>query len=526
MVVKSATKKKLMDLGIEEEYAHKLADDKKWDDVKILTSAQIAQICGTDSGTASKIFEVMAGSSKAAQRAAARIDKTLVRRKPSARSRTRAKKSLPIQDYDSGSKLVQILRDVDVEAEMYQVLSNLAAKMNVPMTPRIVNDLVNGLISRDVKKLTPAKAKKVINSASYYLSKARVDPHEAVGITTAQSIGEPGTQMTMRTFHYAGVATVNVTQGLPRIIEIVDARKVPKTPTMRIYLEEFNAKKKPLRTNEKLVQEIAAGLETTTTVDIASIDVDITQRYISLSLNASNLRLKKMNGAEVREKLSRALRLYIQADNEDKPKNLKIIPGVIKEDDLADLANDPPTYTALLQLEEKIKKLRLKGLPDVIRANVQGPNKETGEYYISTIGSNLAKVSIFAGVDRARTYTNNVTEIYAYLGIEAARQAIINEMLDTLQGAGLDVDIRHLLMVSDVMTSEGEVRAIGRHGVSGTKHSILARSAFEVTVTHLLRAGIIGERDKLRGVTENIIVGQPVALGTGSVDLYYIPEDA
>jgi DNA-directed RNA polymerase subunit A" len=237
------------------------------------------------------------------------------------------------------------------------------------------------------------------------------------------------------------------------------------------------------------------------------------------------MRLKAMTGAEVRDKLSRALRLYIQADNEDRPKVLTIIPGISKEDDLATLASDPPTYTALLQLEEKIKKLRLKGLADVSRANVQGPSRDTGEYYISTIGSNLAKVSEFAGVDRARTYTNNIEEINQYLGVEAARQAIINEMFDTLEGAGLDVDIRHLLTVADVMSSEGTVRAIGRHGVSGTKHSILARSAFEVTVTHLLQAGVIGERDPLRGVTENIIVGQPVAVGTGNVDLYYIPEN-
>ena len=231
-----------------------------------------------------------------------------------------------------------------------------------------------------------------------------------------------------------------------------------------------------------------------------------------------------MNGAEVRDKLQRALRLFIQADSDEKPKELKIIPGVSKEDDLETLATDPPTYTDLLQLEDKIKKLQLKGIRGIERANVQAG--ENDEYYISTIGSNLAKVSEFAGIDRGRTYTNNINEIHSYLGIEAARQAIINEMSDTLEGAGLDVDVRHLLMVADVMTSEGEVRAIGRHGVSGTKHSILARSAFEVTVTHLLRAGIIGERDQLKGVTENIVVGQPIALGTGSVDLYYIPEEA
>ena len=238
-----------------------------------------------------------------------------------------------------------------------------------------------------------------------------------------------------------------------------------------------------------------------------------------------NLKLKNMNGREVMDKLSRALKLYVQADNPDRPKQLKLIPGVSKEEDLAGLAADPPTYTALLQLEDKVKKLRLKGLPGISRANVQGPDKNTGEYYIATIGSNLSKVSEFAGVDRSRTYTNNIVEIYQYLGIEAARQSIISELRDTLEGAGLDVDVRHLITVADVMTSEGEVRAIGRHGVSGTKHSILARSAFEVTVNHLLRAGIIGERDYLKGVTENVIVGQPVALGTGSVELYYAPKN-
>ena len=97
-------------------------------------------------------------------------------------------------------------------------------------------------------------------------------------------------------------------------------------------------------------------------------------------------------------------------------------------------------------------------------------------------------------------------------------------MQSTLDGARLEVDVRHLLMVADVMTSEGEVRAIGRHGVSGTKHSILARAAFEVTVNHLLKAGIIGEKDYLTGVAENMIVRSPMFLGTGSVNASHIPE--
>ncbi len=522
MVVKSATKKKLMDLGIEEEYAHKLADDRKWDDVKVLTPLQIGQICGIDSGTSQKIHHVMASSTKSARAAAARTEKTVVRRRTL--SRRRKKTLLPIQNYDVENSKKLLLRDMDIEDPLFAQLTAKSKELGLYLTPQIINTLVDGINSRGDKKLSDKKLESIIKSAYNHLLKARVDPHEAVGITTAQSLGEPGTQMTMRTFHYAGVATVNVTQGLPRIIEIVDARKVPNTPTMNIYLEEFNSKGKPLRTNEKLARELAAGIETTTAIDIAAIDVEVTQRYINLQLIPANLKLKNMTGAEVLDKLSRALRLYIQSDNEDRPKVLKIIPGISKAEDLTNLATDPPTYTALLQLEDKIKKLRLKGLPGISRANVQGPNKD-GEYYISTIGSNLTKVSEFAGVDRSRTYTNNISEIYDYLGIEAARQAIINEAYDTMAGAGLDVDIRHLIMVADVMSSEGEIRAIGRHGVSGTKHSILARSAFEVTVTHLLKAGIIGERDDLSGVTENIIVGQPVALGTGSVELFYVPEN-
>ena len=523
MVVKSATKKKLTDLGVDEEHAHLLADDRKWDDVKILNPQQIAEICQTDSGTAASIHTKITTPVKGGRRDSGTTTKRVRIQK---RRASRKKTSLPLQVYRTEDKSQQILREIDLEDPLYKDIEAAAQKKGMVLTPRIIYDLVEGVRSRGVSKLTPKQMKSILSETEFRLAESRVDPHEAVGITTAQSIGEPGTQMTMRTFHYAGVATVNVTQGLPRVIEIVDARKSPNTPTMMIYLEEKTLDgKKLLRTNEKQVQKIAAGLETTTTRDIASIDVDVAQRVLTLDLKNQNLRLKNMNGREVMDKLSRALKLYVQADNPDRPKQLKLIPGVSKEDDLANLAADPPTYTALLQLEDKVKKLRLKGLPGIARANVQGPDKNTGEYYIATIGSNLSKVSEFAGVDRSRTYTNNIVEIYQYLGIEADRQSIISELRDTLEGAGLDVDVRHLITVADVMTSEGEVRAIGRHGVSGTKHSILARSAFEVTVNHLLRAGIIGERDKLKGVTENVIVGQPVALGTGSVELYYVPKN-
>ena len=521
MVVKSATKKKLMDLGIAENFAHTLANDRKWDDVKILTAQEIAQICETDSETSATIRGTIDGAMKknraSGSEATGPVTQVRKMRARGTRTRSRAKTAVDLDVYNVEKKL----RSFDDELADDKVFQALHAAVDDMGTNRfsgkIIHDMTLAIHDRGIKKLTKKQASTVINDAYAALDKASIDPFEAAGIITAQSIGEPGTQMTMRTFHYAGVATVNVTQGLPRIIEIVDARKVPSTPTMIIRLM-------PDKNSPEEAQKLAASLEITTTANIAQIETDVAQRRLVLKLNKGNLKQKNMTGLEVKDKLERALRLYVQADKEKNPGTLTIIPGVHNEEDLAELQDNPPSYTMLLQLEEKIRDMRLKGIPSIERANVQYDDKNN-EYYLSTIGSNLSRVSEIESIDRSRTYTNNIIEIFNYLGIESARQAIINELEATLLSARLEVDVRHLLMVADVMTSEGEVRAIGRHGVSGTKHSILARAAFEVTVNHLLKAGIIGETDRLTGVAENIIVGQPISLGTGSVELFYIPEE-
>jgi len=524
MVVKSATKKKLMDLGIAENFAHTLANDRKWDDVKVLSAQEIAQVCETDSETAGTIRETIEGALKKNRTAGSEAtgpttNVRLKRRRAGSRTRSRAKTAADLDAYKADIKL-RSFDDELADDPVYKSLKAAIADLENDhrFSDKIIHDMTVAIHERNMKKLTKKQAKTVVDDAYAALDKASIDPFEAAGIITAQSIGEPGTQMTMRTFHYAGVATVNVTQGLPRIIEIVDARKVPSTPTMIIRLKDDK------KNSGEEAQKLAAALEVTTTFNIANIETDVAQRRLVLKLNKGQLKQKNMTGLEVKDKLERALRTMVQADKEKNPGVLTIIPGVSSEEDLVDLQENPPSYTMLLQLEEKIRDLRLKGIPGIERANVQFDDKE-GEYYLSTIGSNLSRVSEIETIDRSRTYTNNIIEIFNYLGIEAARQAIINELESTLLSARLEVDVRHLLMVADVMTSEGEVRAIGRHGVSGTKHSILARAAFEVTVNHLLKAGIIGETDRLTGVAENIIVGQPISLGTGSVELFYIPEE-
>lgn len=510
MVVKSATKKKLMDMGIPEDYAHNLADGRKWDDVKTLSPGEIAKICGLSSEEADRLSQVIQKFGKRTRESASTTNTTVVRRSAAKR---RVKTQQELEQFDIDLKMEQLNLGLNT-GDVYDALTAAAKSEGIKLSYKVLSDLTGAIEDRGMVKLTAKQAKAVIVEASTAARLTEVDPFEAVGIVTAQSIGEPGTQMTMRTFHYAGVATVNVTQGLPRIIEIVDARKKSSTPTMRMHLTDS------IKEDEKKVRSLAASLEITDAKDIAVIETDVTQRRINLRLIPANMKQKGIKPVEVKEILSRRLRLFVEADNEARPKILTIIPGMKKETDEV-----TPNYTELLALEEKIKTLRLKGVAGIERANTQ-KHGETGEYYIATIGSNLAAVSEFDGIDRARTYTNNITEIHEYLGVEAARQAIINELILTLNDARLDVDKRHLIAVADVMTSEGEVRAIGRHGVSGNKHSILARAAFEVTVNHLLRAGIIGEKDELSGVAENIIVGQPVALGTGSVELFYIPDEA
>ena len=171
----------------------------------------------------------------------------------------------------------------------------------------------------------------------------------------------------------------------------------------------------------------------------------------------------------------------------------------------------------LKKLLNKISSLYIKGVPGIKRVLI---TEEKGEWVIRTDGSNLSKVLEIPEVDTSRTTTNNVHEIAKTLGVEAARNALINEAMGVLEEQGLDVDIRHVMLVADIMTSTGEVQQIGRHGVSGKKSSVLARAAFEITVPNIVEASVKGEKDPLEGVTENVIVGQSIPIGTGLVELY------
>ena len=189
-----------------------------------------------------------------------------------------------------------------------------------------------------------------------------------------------------------------------------------------------------------------------------------------------------------------------------------------KEDDTVYLIDlEQPKKVTPEKLIKKVREAPIRGIPAIKRVLT---SYENGEWTIRTDGSNLGGVLPVDGVDPTRTTTNDIHEIAAILGIEAARNALIKEAHAVLEEQGLDVDIRHVMLVSDIMTNTGAVKQIGRHGISGTKSSVLARAAFELTIQHLVTAAIKGETDPLKGVIENIIVGQSMPLGTGSVELF------
>lgn len=342
--------------------------------------------------------------------------------------------------------------------------------------------------------LTKSEMRTIIDEVVREYRKALVDPGEAVGTVAAQSIGEPGTQMTLNTFHYAGVSELDVTLGLPRIIEIVDVRRNPSTPFMTVFLDEEH------RYDREKALQVARKIEGTTIENIArNISMNVTNMKLVVELDRYVMEEQGVTMEEVLEKF-------------EKTKNLEV-----KHDETTIILS--PGNVSLMKLRKfmmKVKGTQLKGIRTINKTLIR---KERDEYVIYTEGSKFKKVLLIKGVDTTRTTTNDIREIYEVLGVEAARNAIVDEIRKTLEEQGLEVEVRHLMLLADVMTADGELKSIGRHGISGQKTSILARASFEVTTKHLLDAARQGLVDKLDGVTENVIVGQPIPLGTGIVEL-------
>ena len=315
-----------------------------------------------------------------------------------------------------------------------------------------------------------------------------IESGEAIGIVTAQSFGESSTQMVLRTFHFAGVSDMQVTQGLPRLIEIFDARKKPSSPKMEIYLKkEFN--------NEKNAKVFSEKIKEVTLKEISSeISLDFSNKIIEIIIDKKGLRQTHTSIKKVVEKLN------------DIGFNVK------EKENSIQLNASEFSFKEIYKLKEKLKETIISGIKGISQILIVKKDKD---YVIMTLGTNLKEMLKLKEVDGDKIISNDLHETAEIFGIEAAKQLIMDEVNVVIKSQGIDIDQRHLELVSDAMTNIGLVKGVTRMGIIAQKSSILARATFETPDKQFVNASIKGNSDKLSSVIENIILNQPIPVGTG-----------
>lgn len=340
----------------------------------------------------------------------------------------------------------------------------------------------------------------------YFLNKvyvsyfnAKIENSESVGTITAQSIGEPGTQMTLRTFHHAGMEEFSVSAGLPRLGELVDLRRVPLTPQTTIYLNQ------DYQLNEEKAIEVLHQVEQVTIDQIAK---DIHLDYYNWQLNVIlDPILCQRRGITIDQVLE-VFKTNIKEVEIERDGN-----SILLETKVENVKN-------LLKLREKLLKKVIKGIKGIKRGGII-KDDTTKTWFIKTEGTNLKAILNIEGIDPTKTISNNIKEIEEVYGIEAARSMLIKEIMQVMTKQDITIDLRHVLLLADSMCSTGTLKSIGRYGISGAKSSIFAKAAFEEPSKHLLNAGIYGKTEYINGITETIIVGHVCPIGTGRIKLEY-----
>ena len=321
-----------------------------------------------------------------------------------------------------------------------------------------------------------------------HLKESKVAPGEAVGVITAQSFGEASTQMVLNVFHHAGVAQMQITQGLPRLIEILDARKKPSTPMMEIHLDkEYN--------NEKDAKNLAEKIKEVTLKEIASeIKIDFANKKIEILIDPKALKSIHSGAQKIIERLN-------EKGFKVKGNEFKLNVNVSELD-----------YKAIYKIKEKIKETIISGIKDISQVVVA--NRD-GDYVILTSGSNLREIKEIKEINFDKTVSNDIFNTSEVLGIETARNTIITEIKKVLETQGLDINERHLKLIADAMTCSGVVKGVTRMGIISDKASIFARATFETPDKQFINATIQGGRDELSSVIENILLNQAIPVGTG-----------
>jgi len=353
-------------------------------------------------------------------------------------------------------------------------------------------------------------------------TKAYVEPGEAIGATGAQSISEPGTQMTLKTFHFAGVSSMNVTLGVPRLQEIINASKVISTPIITARLVKDD--------NKVAARMVKAAIEKTTLGEIAEfikevyapgkcyISVKLDTRAIEqlkLEIDAFTVRTSILRGPAGMTKpaILRALKDFQVKVKKGSKSRLRIY---VPDKSEKASSSSQTAYFAMQSLKVALPQVIVQGIPSVNRAVINEEDKDgRPSYHLLVEGYGLAEVMGAPGVDGKNTTTNHIIEVEQTLGVEAARTQISNEIHYIMSAYGIGIDVRHLLLLSDIMTFKGEVLGITRYGVSKMRESVLMLASFEKTTDHLFDASVHARSDAIVGVSECIIMGKPIPIGTG-----------
>ena len=341
------------------------------------------------------------------------------------------------------------------------------------------------------KDATDKQVKEILEEIKTEYNNSLINANEAIGVITAQSVGEPSTQMTLNTFHFAGVAAQSV-EGLPRLIEILDAKKNLEAPMMKLYLHKEGM-------NDEKFKLVADKIAESKLTDFATnVDINMEEKEVTIDLDIAKFKRLKVDIDAIKSYLDKRIR-----------KSCEIVDGkklLIKDNANANLKD----LMAKKELALNSIVYGIKGIKDVTLL------KEEGDYVIMTSGISLKQVVNVPEVDETRIYCNDIHEIYANYGIEAARQVIIHEIMEVVNSQGLTINERHVLLIADVMTYNGEVKGMTRYGIVGNKQNVLTRASFETPLRHLAYGALQNEENSLNTITENVMTNQIVRVGTGN----------
>ena len=461
----------------------------------------------------------------------------------------------PVELYEMAEECMQTLNT----SHYYKPNELFKAAFSFYITPG--NLLIKNRFTRDAVEILLAK---IIHT----YQKSLVAPGEMVGMIAAQSIGEPTTQLTLNTFHFAGVASKsNVTRGVPRIGEILTLSENPKNPSLTIHMKNQDA------TNLEKCSNIMSMIEYTTlkhllrTIEIVydPKDAGIVDEddFVKKQFSEFERLMKECNEEEDDdEKLSHNWVIRMEMDPEtmlEKNITMDDVNYTLKTayaDEITCIYSDYNSENLIFRLrvnisnkkknkgftldnsdeihilrnmqEQLMNNVIIRGVKNIKKVMIrEDPNnvvKKDGEYIeqkrwvLDTDGSNLLDVLALDYIDSSRTYTNNIVEIYKTLGIEAARNSIFNELVDVLEEASY-INFHHLSLLCDRMTNSWKMISIFRHGINNDNIGPIAKASFEETPEMFLKAARHGELDMMRGVSANVMCGQEAYFGTNAFNI-------